>query len=204
MSGPTSQQLQLQQEEIDAYQSAQQMTQEQYADQQAIYGPMAQQFQAILAKGPNQEGFTTAEENDLNAQAVEGTAENYSAAARATGEKLATEGGGSTTLTSGQQAEVQSQTAQSAAQEESKEESQIKQADYTQGLNEWQQAAGGLETIAAGENPLGFENAETSSGSAASTTASQIASEEDSWINAAIGAVGTAAGGWASGGFKTP
>jgi hypothetical protein len=89
---------------------------------------------------------------------------------------------------------VQSGIATSAAQEESSQESQIQQADYTQGYNEWENAGQGLEAVASGENPLGYESNATSSGSAAGTTASQIASEDDSWINAALGAAGSASG----------
>lgn len=202
MCGSTDAQSQIQQEELDAYQQAQQMTATQYADQQAIYAPMAAQFQSILSKGPSQEGFSTPEDQTLNAQATEGTAENYEHAAQATNEGLAAEGGGMSPLTSGPEAQLKAETALSSAQEQSSEETQIKQANYQQGFNEWQNAGAGLETIASGENPLGYENAATSSGSAVSTTANQIAQEQNSWIDAALGAVGTAAGGWATGGFK--
>lgn len=199
----TATQDQLQQEQISAYQSAQQMTAQQYSNQQAIYGPMTSQFQSIFNRGPNQEGFSEPQKQDLNATAVEGTAENYEGSARAVNEEEAAEGGGDIPLSTGGELQQKENVAESSAKEESSEESQIKQADYTEGENEWAAAGSGLESIAAGDNPLGFENAETSSGSAASTTAEQIAQEQNSWETAAIGAVGTAAGGWASGGFKT-
>jgi hypothetical protein len=204
MCGSTAAQDQLQGEQLQAYQQAQQLTAEQYANQQALYAPMAAQFQSILTRGPNAKGFSDEEEQHLDAQAVEGTAENYEGAAKAVNENLAAEGGGSNPLPSGGQTQLKEQVATSSAQEESREEEQIQQADYSQGYNEWENAGAGLETIAAGENPLGYEGAATSSGSAAGTTAEQIAEEENSWENAAIGAVGTAAGGWATGGFKTP
>lgn len=97
-------------------------------------------------------------------------------------------------MPTGAQMQQKAEIAQSAAQEESSQEDQIKAANYSQGYNEWEQAAGGLQSIAAGENPLGFESGETSAGEAAGTTANQIASEDNSWINAAIGAAGSAAG----------
>jgi hypothetical protein len=170
------------------------MTQEQYQNQQAIYGPMVSQLQSIYAKGPNQQGFSAAETANLNAQAVEGTAENYGNAARAVGESEAAEGGGTNPLPTGAQSAVQSNIATSAAQEESSQENQIVSANYNQGYNEWAAAGQGLQSIAAGENPEGFESNETSAGSAAGTTASQIASEDNSWINAAIGAGGAIGG----------
>lgn len=202
MCGASAQQEELQQEQMDAYKSAQEMTAKQYSDQQAIYAPMAAQFQSILSKGPNAKGFSDEERNDLNAQAVEGTAENYAHAAKAVNENLAARGGGDNPLVGGEEAQLKELVAASSAGEQSQEESQIKSADYKQGYNEWRDAGAGLEAIAAGDNPLGYENAATSSGSAASTTADDIAKENNSWVNAAIGAAGAVGEGWATGGFK--
>ena len=195
--GASRAQNQLQAEQLAGYQQAQQMTAEQYADQQAIYAPMEKQFQSIFAAGPNQQGFSTAETNDLNAQAVQGTAANYSAAAKAVGNSMAAEGGGDAYTPSGGADEIKQEVANSAAGQESQQETQIQEANYQQGYNEWGAAAGGLESIAAGENPLGYENAATSSGSAAGTTAEQIAQEDNSWINAAIGGAGAIGAGFA-------
>ena len=94
MSGPTGAQVELQDEQIQAYQQAQQMTAEQYANQQAIYGPLSAQFEKIFNAGPDQEGFSDAEKNTLDSQAVTGTAQNYKQAATAVNESLAGEGGG--------------------------------------------------------------------------------------------------------------
>lgn len=199
----TAAQDQIQGEQIQAYQQAQQLTAEQYAHQQAIYAPMTDLFQTIFNRGPNQEGFSEPERQDLEAQAVEGTARNYAGAARAVNESEAALGGGDIPLTSGGELQQKENVALSSGAEESKEESQIKQADYAEGRSEWDAAGAGLERIAAGDNPLGFENAATNSGSAAATTADQIAKEQNGWESALSGAVGTAAGAWASGGFKT-
>lgn len=203
MCGPTQAQTDLTNEETQAYQSAQQMTAQQYQNQQAIFAPLTAQFESIFAKGPNQKGFSTEEDQDLKAQAVEGTAENYKSAATAVNESLAAEGGGSNPLPSGPQAQLKEQVAESAAQEESRQESEIESADYGEGEKEWAAAGGGLQTIAAGLNPVGYENAESTSGGVANTEANTIAQEDDSWVNAAIGAAGAIGGGWASGGFKT-
>jgi hypothetical protein len=188
------QQTELGDAQLAAYQQASQLTSEQYANQQAIFAPMVSQFQSIYAKGPDQKGFSPEEESELSATAEEGTAENYGDAARAVGETEAAQGGGTNPLPTGASSAIQSNIATSAAKEESSQESQIEAADYSQGYNEWENAGQGLETIASGENPLGYESNETSSGSAAGTTASQIASEDDSWLNAAIGAGSSVAG----------
>ncbi|MGA9668402.1 MAG: hypothetical protein WBQ94_04295 [Terracidiphilus sp.] len=191
MCGASNTQTQLQDAQMQAYQQAQQMSAEQYANQQAIYGPMAKQFQSIFDLGPSHKGFSDEETNTLNAQAVQGTAANYGAAAKAVGESLAAEGGGNADITVGGQQQMKAEVAQSAAGQESQQETQIQEANYNQGYQQWLGAGTGLESIAAGQNPLGYMNAATSAGSAAGTTANQIAQEDNSWINAAIGAAGS-------------
>ena len=203
MSGPTAAQTNLTNEETAAYTQAQQMTAQQYANQQAIYAPMTAQFQSIFAKGPNQQGYSPEELENLNSQAVEGTAENYQGAAKAVNEKLAAEGGGSNPLPSGADAQLQEQVATGAAGEESKEETGILSADYATGRSEYESAWQGLESIAAGLNPIGYENAETSAGGTANTEANAVAAEQDSWETAAIGAAGTIGGAFA-GDFSFP
>lgn len=204
MCGASAEQNQLSAEEAQAYQQSMQMTAQQYASQQAIYGPLTQQFQSIFAKGPSQTGFSDAEKEDLDATAVEGTAENYQAAARAVGEQTAAEGGGTNPLPTGAQTQLKEQVAESAAQTESGEEEQIQQADYAAGKSDYTNAESGLLGIATGEDPLGFENAETSSAGAANSEANAVQSANDSWVNAALGAAGEIGGGWAEGGFKKP
>ena len=199
MCGATGDQEQLTQEEMQAYQQGQQMTAEQYGNQQAIYAPMEKQFQSIFAAGPNQAGYSQPELQALDSQALEGTAENYADAAKATNESMASEGGGTNPLPSGAQAQLKAETANSAAQEESKEETGITESDYQQGYNEWQAAGEGLDTIAAGDNPLGYEQAETGAAGAANTEANDVAEEQNSLVNAAIGAAGAIGGGFASG-----
>lgn len=194
MSGPTQQQTELGDAQLAAYKQATQLTQEQYGDYKAITGPMVTQLSSIYAKGPDQEGFTAAEKGNLNAEAIEGTAQNYSQAAKAVGEQTAALGGGTNPLPTGAQIQLRQQVANSAAQQESTEESQIEQADYTQGHSDWDAAGAGLQAIAAGENPAGYEAAETGAGSADSSTEAAIASEDDSWLNAALGAAGSIGG----------
>ena len=201
MCGASSQQLQIEQEQADQYTQMNDLMKQEYGQQQAIYGPMSQQLQSIFAKGPSQEGMSQEEKQNLNAQTVEGTAENYSAASKAVGEKMAAEGG-SGVLPTGASELVKGNIASSAAQEQSREESQVEAEDYSLGRQNYQQSASGLMGIAAGENPLGWAGASTSAGSAASSTADQIAQEQNSWVNAAIGAVGAVGSGWATGGFK--
>lgn len=204
MCGATDSQYQIQQEQMQQYQQMQDMTAEEFGKMQEIYKPLEEQFQSIFKLGPGQKGFSDDETNNLNTQVVEGTAGNYGQAARAVNREIAATGGGDMYAPSGAADSLRQTVANSAAQEESREEIGVKQADYDQGYQEWLQAGQGLMSIAAGDNPLGWASATTNSGTAASETSNQIASQENSWINAAIGAAGAAAGGWAGGGFKHP
>lgn len=198
MCGASDQQNELSAEETQAYKDSQARTAQQYAAQQAIYAPLSAQFESIFAKGPNQRGFSTAETQDLNATAVEGTARNYGQAAKAVGEATAAEGGGTNPLPSGAQTQLKEEVANSAAGQESSEEEQIQQADFAAGKNLWTTAGAGLEGIATGLDPLGFENASTSAGNSANTEANAIQEANNSWINAAIGAAGEIGAGFAT------
>lgn len=194
MCGASSQQNQVESEQNEFYQQAIQEQSQVYGEDQQILQYMSGIYEPILAKGPNQQGFSTTQLNSLNTTAVEGTAQNYSQAAKAVGEQTAAEGGGDTYLPSGGTAQLKGEVATAAAGQESSEENQIQQADYQQGYNEWQSAAQGLSTVAGDLNPVGYSGAATSAGSATSSTANQIAEENNSWINAALGAAGSVGG----------
>jgi hypothetical protein len=190
----------IQSEDIATMQQYDQEMQTQYADQTNLYSQVNSVLQPILQGGPNQEGFTPAEKNNLNEQVVEGTAENYSAAAKAVGESEAAEGGGESELPTGAQDQMKEEVATSAAGLESQEEAQVEQQDYQQGYSEFENAEEGEMAIATGENPLGYAGATTSAESTAGSEANAIASQNNSWINAAVGAGGAIVGGMARGG----
>ena len=78
MCGATAAQTNLQNEQAQFYQTANQEAAQTYGEDQALLQQMQSVYAPILAKGPNQEGFSAAETQDLNSQAVEGTAENTS------------------------------------------------------------------------------------------------------------------------------
>lgn len=199
MSGPTGAQNTLQNEQMQFYQQANQEAAQTYSEDQQLLSQMQSIYDPILAKGPNQQGFSTSEVNNLNSQAVEGTAENYSAAAKAVGESTAAQGGGNIALPTGAQTSLKQQVANAAAQSESQQESQIQQADYAQGYAEFQNAGQALATVSGQLSPTAYSAAATSAGNAASNTANEIAQEDDSWINAAIGGASSIASGFAGG-----
>jgi hypothetical protein len=181
----------IQQEDIQTMQQYNQQQAQQYANQTALYAQVKSVLDPILNAGENQQGYSAAELNTLNAQAVEGTAENYSAAGKAAGEATAAEGGGSNPLPSGAQTQLKQEVANSAAQQESSEETQIQSADYAQGRSNFQNAEEGEMAIASGENPIGYASNAINAEGTAGSEANAIAQENTSWMNAAIGAAGS-------------
>ena len=101
MCGATGAQTQIQQEQADFYANATAEAKTAFGEQQGLLSNLESIYNPILAKGPNQKGFSVDEENDLNAQAIDGTAQNYQKAAKAVNGQLAAEGGGDTFMPNG-------------------------------------------------------------------------------------------------------
>jgi hypothetical protein len=201
MSGPSSEQLQLQDEQMQFYQQGIQQSKTTFKEQQSLIDMMKSVYEPILARGPQQEGFAGAEKEALESQATEGTARNYAAASRAVNRRMAASGGDNT-LTSGGETEVRAEIASSAAGELSREQQQITEADYAQGEHNFENATSAIENASAQLNPVGFETAATGAGSAAETTAKDINAEQNSWMAPVFGAIGAIGGGIATGGMS--
>ena len=129
----------------------------------------------------------------MNAQTVEGTAENYAGASKALNENLAAEGGGNIPLTTGEQTQLKAELAASSAGEQSKEETQVQEQNYAAGREEFNNASSALAQVSNELNPTSYEQAATSAGAAASSTLSELAKEQESWQAAAMGAAGSIA-----------
>lgn len=186
----------IQSEQISQYQQMQEMTASEYAGQQTVLGAMQPMFESIFQAGPEQEGFSAQEKENLDAQVKSGTAANFKSAATAIGNEEGAEGGG---LPNGATMQTQEELGATAATEESQQEGQVEEADYAAGRSNWESAASGLFNIASQDNPLGYAEATTGSGSSASQTAQAIESQDSSWENALIGAGGAVGGGFATG-----
>jgi hypothetical protein len=206
-SGASSTEKELQTEEaafyknqVDAYKTA-------YSKFSDLQDVLDKQFAPILAKGPNQMGFSQAELTDLNTMATEGTAGEYAKAQRALQAGQAARGGGTSNVntTSGGAEDERAQVAAYAASQSASQRLGIQTAGYDTGRQEWQQAVAGEEDLAAGWNPNAFAGSATSSGSLASQTASNITKEGQAGWSAVIGALGGVAGNVSSpsvGGWK--
>jgi hypothetical protein len=187
MCGATGAQTQLETAQADFYNEATQQQTQTYGEDQEILSAMKAGYAPIFAAGPNQEGFSEGETNNLNTEATEGTAEGFNQADKALREQQAATGVAAPT---GAQEQQQAGLLSSAANSEAQQKQQITQANYTQGYNQWQQAASGLTNTAGLLNPTGYSGAATGAGEATGNTANQIASENNSWVNAALGAAG--------------
>jgi hypothetical protein len=195
MCGATQQQKDIADQQQQFYTNAIQQQQEAWGDDQEILNAMKSIYGPIFAQGPSQEGYSPEEKASMNTSVIEGTAQNYAKASEAVGEQLAAQGGGNVYIPSGGAEQLKAQVTQSAAEEMSREQQQIVQGDYQQGYNQWLAAAQGMGNVAELYNPLGYSSAATNAGGAAGTTANQIAQENNSWLNAALGAAGAIGGG---------
>lgn len=202
MTGPSAQQLQLQDQQMAFYQEGTQHAQTVFAEHQDLLKQMEAVYKPILAKGPSQEGFSAPEKAALTSQAIEGTARNYSQAARAVNNQIAAEGGGNNPLPSGGSEQLREEVASASAGEQSREETQITEADYATGRENFNEAGRALSVEGSQLNPTGYADAATSSGSAAEKTASDINAEQNSWMAPVLGAVGAIGGAVATGGMS--
>jgi hypothetical protein len=194
--------MQLQQEEADFYATQIDAYKTAYQNFSGIQNVLNAQFAPILAKGPNQFGFSDAEVQNLNTIATEGTAANYGKAKQALQDAVATQGGGTSNVnaTSGATNQLQEELASEGAATQSATEQQIQQSGYAAGRQNWQQAVAGEEDLAAGWNPNSFAGSATGAGTLASNTANTITQEQNQMWGSIIGALGgiggAAAGSW--------
>jgi hypothetical protein len=195
MCGSNDQQKEVTDEQNAFYQQLTNQYSTIFGENQAITGALTSAFTPILQAGPSQTGFSSAEDTALRTQNTEGVATNYAAAQKATADILAARGGGNTLLPSSVDANLLAQNANAAAAQRASGENTITQANYAQGYQNWQQAAGILGNTANLLNPTTFGSTVNTAGSGASTSATNLALASNSPWNAAFGAAGGILGG---------
>jgi hypothetical protein len=183
------------------------LTQQMTQQGQQIFGNSSQVFNDLIgslsptvAAGPSQQGFSQAELSNLNSTAITQNGQSYQNEKAAVGNSMAAAGGGTSALPSGSTEGADLSLAENAGNQTASELSQIKQADYAQGQQNYNTAVSGLESATGVFNPA------TSAGSAASSaaegeanTANQIATQNNSWIQGVTGALGGIAAGGMNG-----
>jgi hypothetical protein len=194
MCGSNQQQTDITDEQQQFYQQLTQQYSTIFGQNQAITGALTSAFQPILAAGPSQTGFSPSEETALQTQNTENVATNYAQAQKATAQILAGQGGGNTLLPSSVSSNLLAQNANAAAAARAQGQNTITQANYAQGYQNWNTAANVLGSTAGLINPTAYSGQATGAGSAASTSATNLAAASNSPWNAAFGALGGAAG----------
>jgi hypothetical protein len=174
-----------------------------FASNQAILGNLTSALTPIMNAGPNQMGFNTAELNNLNSQALQGTGQSYANASQALREQQSATGGGNMYLPSGVQSQQEAGLASAAANQESNQLLGIQQAGYQQGYSMYNNAVSGLGGVANGYNPTNYSNSANSAAQGADTEANAVQAANQEGMNnlmglatGAMGGAGTALGGW--------
>lgn len=201
MCGATDQQKSIEASQAKFYDTLTAQYQQVFGEHQQIIGELRKAFEPILAKGPNQRGFSDAERTDLHTQSNEGVARNFQHAKTELNENLAARGGDDF-IPSGSDNQMRGDLSGFAAAQQSGEDLQIDEADWAAGHENWKFATGVLGGVASELNPTGLANAATGAGSAAAETANQIAMADNSVWSSVIGGLSGIAGA-AVGGYTT-
>lgn len=166
---------------------------------QQVFGASSQVFQQLqktfaptVAAGPSQQGFSPAENANLQSQAITQSGQAYRNAKAAVGNAGASEGGGNNpALQTGVNAGTDAKLASSASENTANELSNITEKNYETGRANYDTAVSGLESSPNVFNPAtSAGGAATGAGEASATTANQIASQNNSWVQAVTGALG--------------
>jgi len=181
--GPSQAQQNLANQQAAFYQTMTNSYQQQFAGQTAVLNALQTAWAPILAAGPNQYGFNPAEDSAMRSQATQGTAASYSQASRALNANLAAKGGDGS-IPSGETAQLNSQVAQAAANQQSSENLGITEAGYAQGRANFGAASQAMGGVATTMNPTSYISGANQAGSSAYNSAyenQQMANAASPW-----------------------
>jgi hypothetical protein len=175
------------------FNTATQQGQAEFGAANTEFNDLTKTMNPIEEAGPDQPGWSAAQNNAINSQTINQTAAAYKNAAVAVKGDIAGEGGGNVALPTGVNLGTEEALAEAGAQAESAGLSANTIANYKQGNENWQFASKAVES-----SPEMFSTANqgtqaaTSAGSAASTTAQAINNAQNSWQQIAIAGLGDA------------
>lgn len=199
--GASSQQTDTYNQQTQLSQQIMQQGQEVFGDSSQVFSDLVSSLAPTVAAGPNQEGFSAAENSALQSQAITNAGVAYKNAKAATGDAISAQGGGNTSLTSGANVGIEANLASSAAQNTADQLNTINLNDYATGRQNYDTAvsdfAGTPNVFNAATN---VDNSATGALNGQANTANEIASQNNSWIQAVSGALGNI-GGVATGGL---
>jgi hypothetical protein len=190
--GASAAQNELAGQQSQFYQTMTQDYNQQFANQNSILNSLTKSLSPAISAGVNQFGYSGAEVSNLNAQAIQGTGQEYAKAAKSLRQNQAARGGGMQFLPSGANEQINAELGSAAANQASSELSGIQQKGYAAGRENYNNAVGQLGSAAAMYNPTGYSNSATGAGSAAESTMNQIQQENQAAdpFNAILGAAG--------------
>ncbi len=148
MCGPSSQETAIAGQQQDLSTLLSSNFSQRFGQQSAVLQNLNNMLTPISQAGPDQQGFGASELAALGTQAAEGVGANYSKATQALQNTLAARGGGSEVLPTGARAALQGTLASSAADQMSKEQLGITEANYATGRQNWKEATAGLSALA--------------------------------------------------------
>jgi hypothetical protein len=144
--------------------------QQNFGEQQGIFSSLTNTLSPILQGGPNQMGFSAAENAALTGSAI-----NASAAQNRNAQVIAaSSAGGNTGVTTGGQKQLQAAIASQAGQGLSSNLNQINLANAATGRANFFGAEAGLAGVAGLENPIGYAGQANNAGGQAFNEATQV------------------------------
>lgn len=196
MCGPSQSEQNLQQSEASFDATLQQDYSQTFATNQQILSNLNSVLQPIVNAGPDQQGFSAAENSALSTQAIESNAQGVNQAEQAAAQREDAAGGGTSFLPSGVNAAINAGIGSAAESNLANEQLGITEQNYATGQQNFQNALAGEESVAAGEAPLGYASATTNANTAAfgeANTINQQSNQEFSDILGGITSIGSAA-----------
>lgn len=174
----------------------QQMTTEQetqYATQQPLLAQVQQTWAPILAAGPNQEGYSEAENNAQRAEIQnQGTAAQANATdAEALREKQ--QSGGANVLPSGASDQINADINILGGQKTAQGLEAETAANYAQGRQNFENATTAESGVAGLQNPIGYAGATTNAEGQATNAINLVDTESSSLLDSVLGGVASGA-----------
>lgn len=203
MCGPSGAQKQIANEQSGFFSQLQNSYAANFGANSAILSSLTNALEPILQGGPNQQGFSQAENAALTGSAI-----NNAAAANRNAQVIAgSAAGGNTGVTTGGQKQLQAQIASGVGNNLSNNLNSINLANYAQGRQNFFGAESALGGVAAGYNPIAYAGAANNAGGQAFNEATQIRNmqnQEQADIGGAIAGLALApfTGGMSLGGLK--
>ena len=170
MCGPSSAQQNLASSQSAFFGQLMSSYQQNFGNQQAIFSSIRDALSPIMHAGPDQMGFSAAENAALTGNAINATA----AGARNAQVIAASSAGGNTGVTTGGQKQLEAAIASGATQNLSRNLNEINLANAATGRQNFFNAEAGLSGLASLENPIGYAGAANNAGGQAFNEATQI------------------------------